>query len=652
MRMGDRGKGIARRALIWLLIALILCPASSGLGEEEEPKEYTVISTGQVDALDGGRFALITWVRGTSVGACLLQDEHQVSGRLAAAQVNQEETNPNVLFCDGEITVWTFKKTGEGLYTVRAENGGYLNLESSSATVSQTPQQLTITTDASHPGQIHISDGDKRALNLKSGSIGKGFQAWRSYDRYEWFDVFELEKPLEPWKNQAQKVSARDVRAGDTVVIYYNEWNKEDQTFNVFAVNNAGGLTSVYDLDDEVRWMGTDTLIWQVEAQGDGFAFRNVNTGRYLSPYAVGFLSDAPAEIKLFDGQANGYSARIREWNERDGRWWSLQVSKDGLTTDEEGGAFFFGRLSSSGLPTEIEAMNSDELGIRISLYDFSSQETLARAVGNDPYIADQVRHVVSNTLTDSGYPISLEYNEEMDRLFNGGYVGRASHLFLKSVYDATGFLTYDCQTTFAQYNDRERRFYLYRGLGVPVSDGRVSAMHGNFFPYNTLNWSKLSPYTNQYRFGKQLTSKHPAYEDPLYMFNEKVNYYFGLSLEGTFVQGQNGLDAYGIPQICEWWCDDDVWLYVDDVLVLDIGGIHSALGGRVDFSTGRITVNGERTDLRTVFEDAGMSTADFDGYTFREGTVHTMKVFYLERGAGAGHLSIRMNLDFEASVK
>ena len=63
--------------------------------------------------------------------------------------------------------------------------------------------------------------------------------------------------------------------------------------------------------------------------------------------------------------------------------------------------------------------------------------------------------------------------------------------------------------------------------------------------------------------------------EDP----SGKANYYFGMEMEAAFVQTPSGLDAWGHDIIFEFTGDDDFWLYVDDQLVLDLGGVHSALG-------------------------------------------------------------------------
>ena len=103
---------------------------------------------------------------------------------------------------------------------------------------------------------------------------------------------------------------------------------------------------------------------------------------------------------------------------------------------------------------------------------------------------------------------------------------------------------------------------------------------------------------------------------------------------------------------------------------MIDLGGIHSAVPGSVNYHTGRVVVNGVQTTLRDVFynnyvgrghsasdaqayvDDLFMEKTDSNGhtyYTFKDYTTHTMRIFYMERGAGASNLHMRFNL---ASVK
>ena len=145
---------------------------------------------------------------------------------------------------------------------------------------------------------------------------------------------------------------------------------------------------------------------------------------------------------------------------------------------------------------------------------------------------------------------------------------------------------------------------------------------------------------------------------------------YFGVEIEASFVQTPSGYDAWGHDIIYEFTGDDDFWLYVDGELVIDLGGIHSAVPGSVNYHTGRVVVNGVQTTLRDVFynnyigrghsasdaqayvDDLFMEKTDSSGhtyYTFKDYTTHTMRIFYMERGAGASNLHMRFNL---ASVK
>jgi hypothetical protein len=108
----------------------------------------------------------------------------------------------------------------------------------------------------------------------------------------------------------------------------------------------------------------------------------------------------------------------------------------------------------------------------------------------------------------------------------------------------------------------------------------------------------------------------------------------------------------------------------VDGILVLDLGGIHSAIPGSINFSTGSVTYRDSdgkdyTTKLYKIFEKryreqypeaSEREVKDYLNEEFEENshwqtvfkadTVHTIKLIYLERGAGASNLYIRFNLD------
>lgn len=88
---------------------------------------------------------------------------------------------------------------------------------------------------------------------------------------------------------------------------------------------------------------------------------------------------------------------------------------------------------------------------------------------------------------------------------------------------------------------------------------------------------------------------------------------------------------------------DDDVWVYVDDTLVLDLGGNHIKLAGNINFAKNEVyyesIYNKEtNTDQKDVYKKA------FDGGKLSLGK-HTLKVFYMERAAGESNLFVTFNL-------
>ena len=93
--------------------------------------------------------------------------------------------------------------------------------------------------------------------------------------------------------------------------------------------------------------------------------------------------------------------------------------------------------------------------------------------------------------------------------------------------------------------------------------------------------------------------------------------------------------------------------MFIDGVLVMDIGGIHNAAGGTIDFSTGNIVIeNPGRDDITTTIrkcfetaQETGFNEAQFSDNTFTDNSCHTLQVFYLERGAGASNLEIDFNI-------
>ena len=110
----------------------------------------------------------------------------------------------------------------------------------------------------------------------------------------------------------------------------------------------------------------------------------------------------------------------------------------------------------------------------------------------------------------------------------------------------------------------------------------------------------------------QELSDLEPRKGEKLYLIPQnQADYFFGMELSASFTQTPSGLDAWGHDIIFEFSGDDDFWLYVDGELVIDLGGIHSAVGGKVNFRTGVVINNGVETTLYDVFKANYMTRGD-----------------------------------------
>lgn len=148
------------------------------------------------------------------------------------------------------------------------------------------------------------------------------------------------------------------------------------------------------------------------------------------------------------------------------------------------------------------------------------------------------------------------------------------------------------------------------------------------------------------------------------------ATYHFGMQAVIPFSMTANGkmnaADEKSADIKFDFSGDDDVWVFVDGKLVLDIGGIHNEMAGTMNFATNewkvlKSTDNinkdtvGDMNDQKMtgqLFNDKnGKGVLGTDRETFAATTSHTLTVFYLERGAGASNCKIRFNLPMEDSV-
>ena len=304
----------------------------------------------------------------------------------------------------------------------------------------------------------------------------------------------------------------------------------------------------------------------------------------------------------------------------------------------------------------QITTRDSSSDGISLNLFNYDkSIKTKADAAGF-PFFNSKSNHVdgstnspqtggdVRNTLGNDGYPVSSN-GASLDFLF-GENAMTTNYLFK---YDASTYsYEYDSEQNHAYYDEDAQRFYVY-DYRISPADTRDSSYHdfevGNFFPFNDV----INPQQgrlNCIQYGREQRTN--------------VDYWFGMSMGMNFYQPADGELPNGDAMKFEFRGDDDVFVYLDGVLILDLGGIHAAWSGTIDFSTGTIEENGSTIydGIYIRYQESGLFTSEELADMFTEITVNgqtshifadyknvDMDFFYLERGAGASNCHIKFNM-------
>lgn len=119
---------------------------------------------------------------------------------------------------------------------------------------------------------------------------------------------------------------------------------------------------------------------------------------------------------------------------------------------------------------------------------------------------------------------------------------------------------------------------------------------------------------------------------------NNANDYGFGMRTDIEFNVGKDG-KINGVDQVFNFTGDDDLWVYIDGKLVLDLGGAHKKAEGSIDFSTKTVTV---RTGTKSVNNVTRNTSFEFDNQD--PSKTHTLTMFYMERGMIESNLKFGFN--------
>ena len=294
------------------------------------------------------------------------------------------------------------------------------------------------------------------------------------------------------------------------------------------------------------------------------------------------------------------------------------------------------------------ETVDSAKRGITINMFDYDTDKIneghpLKFSNGSDGGSEDYNRYrgsdvlstgIMQKKLGQDSYPIVDKGNKESSSYLFSTKEGTGKEFYSDANYlfkqDADGYYEYDSAKNFAQFNKNTKEFTVYKVPGSskdPIDLQRPGPYHGSFFPFNTLG-------------GKY-------YEGIPQISEAAPDFHFGMTMSAKFIQPKDG-KIKGNNMVFEFSGDDDVWVYIDGVLVLDIGGIHNVVSGSINFADGTAIVGTDKKDLRTLFREAGKEgEGNFvsGANRFADYTMHTINFYYLERGKGDSNCKLKFNL-------
>lgn len=325
------------------------------------------------------------------------------------------------------------------------------------------------------------------------------------------------------------------------------------------------------------------------------------------------------------------------------------------------------------------------------------------------------VSNVIYPQLID-GYP-ALADGTSLKYLFHGSsaYATKKNQSSINGLFlhnPETGAYTFNSRENHAQFNSSNDTFTLYKQI---ISSNFMMYPFGNFLPFNDIvkQSAQVSTIDRSYLQGIATSAQYRYYNgagdeyavlatelkefialmdakygtgwaaadamneyfsaagldatfsqtDSLLQkiysidFDQPTNFFFGMEMKMSFIQPKNGLTGNDgkQPMVFYFTGDDDVWVYIDGVLFLDLSGIHRHVGGEIDFVNGLVkyyaldvaTGDVSSTPYKSVTfaEILGSTNGLNENGTFTNYSTHSFNFYYIERGAGSG--VCRMNFNF-----
>lgn len=446
----------------------------------------------------------------------------------------------------------------------------------------------------------------------------------------------------------SEKVDDNDIYYADATLVNYDSvaWTFINQCIRgtwmyiksyknsnmLLQVNPGGADANLYNDDSWYKH-------WQFEPENDYFYIKNCDTGQYL----------------WFDTLCNGAklgASDTKGWNNRFKLVTDLRASTFSIRpyADTRYCVDISGRDSS--LPQQEDRVQIWEYhGYQNQLWNIHVDnpnllnDTLIYNVQNNPQGTSSYNYplsgIVPGMVQDTIDNMNLKFNNIYTAYDLFGNVDSNIKYGSLPVYqevnvnykfpfkiDDDGYRYFDSKQMYVVKNDSDKKFELYNGgyrtWWHGVTSQYEKAIDNAFLPYNSpQNSSEMD-----------------------YGFTMCMNLKFHMESDGkVHIYDENGNETEQ-SMIFEFTGDDDLWIYIDNDLRLDMGGIHGPKSGSINFDK---SAGGGNCVARTYYDDGAVNTESKFDVSSGE---HELKVFYMERAQTDSNLKVRYNLISKNNLK
>lgn len=274
-----------------------------------------------------------------------------------------------------------------------------------------------------------------------------------------------------------------------------------------------------------------------------------------------------------------------------------------------------------------------------------------ANGDGQGKYYDAAAQGLVANKLNKNN--LMTSENEVLEPHFNEEFLtgDNSKHTALAKIYKNVSFpFTKQKLNDAGEKADNGVEYWYFDSADTTLAM-RTDTESGNYYLENVggkQNWAKNVDSASS---DKGTHGFFPFNETSTPCKASKYNYGFGTKLEFKFRLTDNGTvvgtDGKEHPITFNFSGDDDVWVYVDGKLALDVGGAHGKVTGQIDFKNKKATVSKTKKS-QNESSKAGEPTESSVEIKGSNSDEHTLTMFYMERGMWESNMKVSFNFPDE----